>query len=195
MMTSFNPAYWNNRYIQENTPWDLGQPSPPLTHFIDRLTDKELKILIPGAGRAYEAIYLHQQGFNKVWVCDWAEDSFDYIRKNHPQFPADHLMVQNFFDLNLKVDLILEHTFFCAILPKLRSKYVAKSFDLLVDSGQIAGLFFNFPLVDQGPPFGGDADLYEQYFSSSFKILELSPTPYSVPERQGKELFFHFRKK
>jgi methyl halide transferase len=42
------PSYWNNRYLEENTTWDLGQVSPPLKNYIDQLENKAVSILIPG---------------------------------------------------------------------------------------------------------------------------------------------------
>jgi hypothetical protein len=44
------------------TGWDLGQVSPPLKAYIDQLTDKNLRILIPGCGNSYEAEYLLEKG-------------------------------------------------------------------------------------------------------------------------------------
>ena len=51
-------AYWSKRYKEERTGWDIGFPSLPLKTYIDQLENKDLKILIPGAGNAYEAEYL-----------------------------------------------------------------------------------------------------------------------------------------
>ena len=50
---------------------------------------------------------------------------------------------ENFFYHQGKYDLILEQTFFCALDPSLREKYVEKCYDLLNDDGKIAGVFFN----------------------------------------------------
>jgi methyl halide transferase len=50
--------YWTNRYETASTGWDLGEPSMPLKTYIDQLENTAIKILIPGAGNAYEAEYL-----------------------------------------------------------------------------------------------------------------------------------------
>ena len=53
----------------KKTPWDLGQASPPLIDFIESLDNKDMKFLIPGAGRAYEAIYLYNHGCIIISYC------------------------------------------------------------------------------------------------------------------------------
>ena len=50
--------YWTNRYSKAKTGWDIGYPSTPLKTYFDQLENKDLRILIPGAGNAYEAEYL-----------------------------------------------------------------------------------------------------------------------------------------
>ncbi|SHI83533.1 Thiopurine S-methyltransferase (TPMT) [Algibacter luteus] len=50
--------YWTQRYNERQTGWDVGKPTTPLKTYIDQLKNKSLKILIPGAGNAYEAEYL-----------------------------------------------------------------------------------------------------------------------------------------
>ena len=63
-------SYWDTRWKNGQTGWDLKTISPPIKQFIDSLTDKNLRILIPGCGSAYEAEYLLQNGFNNVTVID-----------------------------------------------------------------------------------------------------------------------------
>ena len=41
--------YWDNRYKQQQTGWDIGYISTPLKDYFDQLTNKRLKILIPSA--------------------------------------------------------------------------------------------------------------------------------------------------
>ena len=48
-------TFWNNQYNANTTNWDLGEVSPPLKEYIDQLTNKNLRILIPGCGNTYEA--------------------------------------------------------------------------------------------------------------------------------------------
>lgn len=187
--------YWNTRYINNNTGWDLSSISTPIKDYVDQLSDKTIKILIPGAGNSYEAEYLWKSGFKNTYILDIAETPLQNFKKRFPQFPKSQCLHGDFFQLNYKFDLILEQTFFCALNPSLRKKYVSKTSDLLRFNGKLVGLLFDFELTEKGPPFGGDKNLYENYFESAFKIHQLENAYNSVESRKGKELFFIFEKK
>lgn len=187
-------AYWNARYKRNTDKWDIGAPSTPIKEYIDQIENKDLKILIPGSGNAYEAEYLHLQGFTNVFVVDIAEEPLKNLKKRVPTFPETHLLHQNFFEVSLKFDLILEQTFFCALDIKLRSKYVKKMHELLETNGKLAGLFFNFPLTEAGPPFGGSEKEYRELFLPFFDILTLEASYNSIAPRAENELFFIFKK-
>ena len=190
-----NKHYWEERYQKENIPWDIGSVSKPIKAYIDQLNNKNLKILIPGAGNAYEAEYLWQSGFFNTHVIDIASSPLDNLKQRIPDFPNDQLIESDFFYLEDKFDLIIEQTFFCALDPKLRTDYASKIFNLLKPKGKIVGLFFNFELTHDGPPFGGSKKEYIGYFSSNFIIKTLDLAHNSIQPRANKELFFIFEKK
>ena len=123
--------YWSNRYVTESTPWDMGSASPPLTAFLQGLYKKDYKILIPGAGNAYEAEWLQHNGFTNVWVIDIAQEPLDNLSSRCPDFPKDHLICADFFDLKDQFDIIIEQTFFCALHPSERENYVSQMKKLL----------------------------------------------------------------
>lgn len=190
-----NKEYWEERYAMENMGWDIGSVSPPLRAYIDQLSKKEMRILMPGAGYGYEAIYLFEKGFKNTFVVDIAEKPLKEIQAKCPDFPKDHLMHSDFFELKLKeFDLVLEQTFFCALLPHLRGSYVKRMHEILNPGGKLAGLFFDFPLTENGPPFGGSEAEYMDLFQPMFRILKLERAFNSVRPRQGNELFFIFEK-
>ncbi|MDT0691542.1 SAM-dependent methyltransferase [Salegentibacter sp. F188] len=195
MSRNLNEEYWSERYASNNTGWDIGEISSPLKEYIDQITDKELKILIPGAGNSYEAEYLYRQGFKSVFVADIAEAPLDNLKKRLPEFPSHQLLKSDFFELQDKFDLILEQTFFCALPVNRRKDYAEKASHLLTENGKISGVFFNFNLTEDGPPFGGSKEEYLQYFSPYFEVEVLEKCYNSIPPRQGNELFFIFRKK
>jgi len=188
-MDSNNMNFWQSKYLENSTGWDLGEVSPPLKAYFDQLTDKKLKILIPGAGNAYEAEYLHQQGFTNVYVVDWASQAIENLKGRIPGFPNDHLFTIDFFNIDLHFDLIIEQTFFCALPPDLRVKYVDKMHDLLSPNGKLVGLMFQIPLNDTHPPFGGSKEEYVALFQDKFTIKTMETTHNSVKPRQNKELF------
>lgn len=194
-MTKLNSNYWEKRYKEDATGWDIGHISPPLNAFIDGLKDKSLKILIPGAGNGYELEYLWKKGFTNVYAADIAKTPLKNINKRIPDFPKSQLIYLDFFKIDLSFDLILEQTFFCALDPSLRQSYVSKMFEILKPNGILAGLLFNFPLTSSGPPFGGSVNEYRHLFQKKFHLHKLEPSYNSLKEREGKELFFIFEKK
>ncbi|GGW44800.1 methyltransferase domain-containing protein [Arenibacter certesii] len=187
---------WENRYQSGDTGWDIGYASPPLTTYIDQLPNKDIKILIPGAGNAYELIYLVENGFDNVYVVDIAKAPLDRIRVQLPNYPVEQLIEGDFFDLDLTgFDLILEQTFFCALDPNFRPKYVHKMKQLLKPTGKLVGLLFTFPLTKDGPPYGGSLEEYKALFKDHFKFKVLEVAYNSIKPREDKELFFIFEPK
>lgn len=187
--------YWKNRYKNKNTTWDIGYPSPAIITYAKQLTNKQLKILIPGCGNSYEAEYLHHNGFTNLYVLDIAKEPLQNFLKRCPTFPSKNLINEDFFTHNSTYDLILEQTFFCSLLPELRKKYVLKMHNLLKEKGKLAGLLFNKTFDKKGPPFGGDILQYKELFNTNFTIKSLKKCYNSIKPRQENELFFIFEKK
>lgn len=194
-MTVLNESYWQNRYKNQQTGWDIGYASTPIKTYAGQLSSKALKILIPGAGNAYEAAYFFEQGFKNIHVLDLAKQPLLNFKKRYPDFPSSQLHHEDFFNHNATYDLIIEQTFFCALNPGLRPKYVAQMAHCLAPEGKLAGLFFDFELTSQGPPFGGSYQEYQNLFSPQFHIKTLERCYNSIKPRQGNELFFIFEKK
>ncbi len=189
MKKELNANYWNDRYLQADTPWDIGGIAPALKAYFDQLSKKDLRILIPGAGKSHEAIYLHQQGFLQVFVLDWAPEAFALLRQAAPDFPERHFLVCDFFELQGSFDLIVEQTFFCAIDPALRGDYAKKVAELLAPGGQLIGLLFAQPFPFPGPPFGGTKAEYETIFQPFFTKVEIEESALSIKPRMGNELW------
>ncbi len=192
---NYYEAFWNHKYLSGETGWDIGQVSTPIKEYIDQLSDKNLKILIPGGGNSYEAEYLFENGFNNVFVVDISSIPLKNLAERIPSFPKENLLHADFFELEDTFDLILEQTFFCALDPSLREAYTDKMHQLLKPGGKLVGLLFNIPLNDDKPPFGGNKDEYEKLFSEKFKIEKMETAYNSIPPRARNELFFKLRKK
>lgn len=193
-MKRLNKNFWEQRYRENKTGWDIGYISTPIKKYIDQLTNKDLKILIPGAGNSYEAEYLWEKGFKNVFVIDIAEQPLKNLKNRLPKFPDKQLINIDFFELKDSFDLILEQTFFCALDPSLRKKYSNKMNKLLKKNGKIVGLLFDFELTNEGPPFGGSKNEYFNLFSTLFKIKTLEKSYNSIKPREDRELFFIFEK-
>lgn len=188
------PGYWDHRYLSNETGWDMQQVSPPLKSYIDSIENKDLKILIPGCGNAYEAEYLLSKGFKNVTLIDFSKVVTQRLKEKLQGQPIN-ILNENFFDHKGKYDVILEQTFFCALQPSMRENYVKKCYELLNDGGKIAGVFFNKKFIDDQPPFTASDEEYRKYFKPTFTFLKYENCKNSIPQRAGFEAIFEFRKK
>lgn len=180
---------WQARYESGETGWDIGQVSTPLKEYFDQLNDKLIRILIPGCGNAYEAAYLHEQGFENIFLLDIAPKPLEDFALKNPSFPKSHLIEENFFQHENQYDLIVEQTFFCAIHPSDRPLYAKKAQSLLAKKGKLMGLLWSVPLNNDHPPFGGNKMEYLTYFNLLFTIQVLENAHNSIEARAGRELF------
>jgi SAM-dependent methyltransferase len=194
-MQKLSKDYWNNRYANDDFPWDIGYVSAPLKSYFDQLTDKSVRILIPGAGSAYEAEYLFHLGFKNVFVIDFADAAIELLKKRMPSFPFSQLISDDFFKHENVYDLIIEQTFFCAIDPVLRQQYADQMAHLLNPGGKLAGLLFDAPLNSDKPPFGGNKEEYISYFAGLFDFVHFELCYNSIAPRTGRELFIELIKK
>lgn len=193
--TDKTKQYWDSQYEQNQTGWDAGSVTTPLKEYIDQLTDKSLKVLIPGAGNAHEAEYMHLQGFNNVYVLDISQEAINSFTERFPDFPKENIICGDFFEHKGEYDLILEQTFFCAIDPSLRKRYADKVYSLLKENGKLAGVLFNHEFEKPVPPFGGTESEYHGYFDGKFDYKVFETSYNSIKPRAGRELFMILVKK
>ncbi|WP_196892548.1 methyltransferase domain-containing protein [Aureivirga marina] len=185
-----NKEYWENRYEENEIGWDIGHVSTPIKEYVLQLKNKDIKILIPGAGNAHEAAFLHENGFTNVHILDIAKNPLDNFKEKHPTFPKKHIIQSDLFQYENSFDLIIEQTFFCALNPELRVNYIEKMHDLLSKNGKIIGLLFNTFEEHTSPPFGGNKEEYLSLFNTHFSAVKMEKCYNSIKPRLGKELFF-----
>jgi SAM-dependent methyltransferase len=184
---SLDQAYWDMRYLKSETGWDIGDISTPLRDYFDQLTDRDLRILIPGCGNAYEAIYLVEKNFSRVSVLDIAPTATDILQQQLGG--KAKVWLQDFFAHKAEYDLIVEQTFFCSLDPSLRAQYVEKMYELLAPKGKLVGVLFGVPMGKTEPPFGGSLEDYIALFSGYFDIRVMEGCYNSIAPRQGSEIF------
>lgn len=196
--TDAEKTFWEQHYQDGNTGWDIGYPSTPIKAYFDQVRNREARILIPGAGNAYEAEYLYRSGFHNVFVLDIAQSPLRALQQRFPDFPPEQLIQANFFEHTGQYDFVVEQTFFCSFppLPENRKAYAQHVHQLLKPGGKLVGLWFCFPLTGdlEKRPFGGSAQEYLSYFEPFFKVQTLEPCYNSIKPRQGNELFGVFLK-
>jgi SAM-dependent methyltransferase len=187
--------FWNQKYEKGETGWDAGTITRPIKEYIDQVKNKDLKILIPGCGNGHEAEYFINQGFKNTFVADISDMPLQNLKARCHEFPQNQLLLTDFFTLDLKFDLIIEQTFFCALNPEIRPKYAEKMFSLLEKGGKLVGLLFDDKLNSDHPPFGGTKEEYISYFRPYFEIKYFDKCYNSIKPREGRELFICLVKK
>ena len=182
--------FWENRYKEKTTGWDIQSVSTPLKEYIDQLTNKDLHILVPGCGFGHEVIYLFNKGFKHVTALDFASESLIKIAAFSSEIKT---VSDDFFQHDGTYDLILEQTLFCAIDPKRREEYAQKCASLLKNNGKYVGVLFdrNF---EGGPPFGGSTEEYNTRFSNYFTSVQINACYNSIEARKGTEAFIIAKK-
>ena len=114
---SLNENFWNNRYLENDTGWDLGAISPAIKKWFDTKKNKDLQILIPGAGKGHEVKYGFDHGFNNIHYLDISNGAVTFFKDNCTNFPKEQILISDFFDLkkDLFFDVVIEQTFFCVL--------------------------------------------------------------------------------
>ncbi|KAA9338225.1 methyltransferase domain-containing protein [Hymenobacter busanensis] len=193
----FDAVYWTSRYHAGRDGWDVGTITEPLRAYFAQLgAPDQRRILIPGAGRAYEAEWLHRHGWPHVFVADIAPEALEALQARVPDFPAEHLLLADFFALQGPFDLIVEQTFFCALDPGQRPAYARQCAQLLRPGGKLVGLLFDGPVgPGNEPPFGGSREEYRAYFAPYFDFVHFDTAHNSIKPRAGRELFICLQRK
>ncbi|MDX5339170.1 MAG: TPMT family class I SAM-dependent methyltransferase [Cyclobacteriaceae bacterium] len=193
-MVDLDENFWTRRYEDGYTGWDIGSVSRPIDQYLCQIENKNLEVLVPGGGNAYEVAKAWDLGFSKVHLLDISEFPIKNFLERNPGFPQEQIHHEDFFEHQGNYDLILEQTFFCALDPKLRNSYAQKIHQLLKPGGRLVGVLFDREFMAQGPPFGGSAEEYQNYFKPFFKFQAFEKCYNSIPPRQGSELWINLQK-
>ena len=162
-MNTDSSDFWELFYRNNTTQWDLGGPTPVFCRLAEsgQITPEHAlppgKMIVPGAGRGYDARVFARHGFT-VTAVDFASDA---IRDMHllaePDAPvaivhADWFDLPSFFEGTF--DYVLEYVAYCAIDPARRAEYAEVVNWLLKPGGRFIGLMFPISHHKGGPPFG-----------------------------------------
>ena len=193
------PSFWNQKYINNDAQWDIGSPTPIFIDWSKTLPSRK-KILIPGAGRGHDALYLGQKNHD-VYAIDFSSEAIQYLKSKSKELDIKvNAICEDFFNLSKyygTMDIILEYTFFCAINPKLRMKYINETLKLLKDNGLFVGIFLPLdkPLSEGGPPYGINLDETIECFSEYYNVIECKKSELTIEPRFDNEVFTIMRKK
>jgi len=193
------PDFWNQKYINNDDQWDIGSPTPLFVDWSKTLSNRK-RILIPGAGRGHDALYLAQKKHD-IYAIDFSSEAIKDLASKAKKINIKiNAICKDFFNLPEyygTMDIVLEYTFFCAINPKLRLEYIEQTFKLLKDNGLFVGIFLplNKPVKEGGPPYGVNLDQTMECFSEYYDIVECKKSELTIEPRFDNEVFTIMRKK
>ena len=195
------PDFWDLRFNTGVIPWNAGGVPAEVTAFardFRRLrfpaqleTDaarplRELRILIPGCGHAFEAACFAALG-GQVTALDFSAAAITKAREVLGNWPGELLHADFFaYEPPSPPDLIYERAFLCALPRKCWRDYAGKTAALLPAGALLAG-FFLYGEEGKGPPFAAAPetvrDLLGPFFSCVEDRASLDPLPMFPGER------------
>lgn len=191
---------WEQHYLEGNTPWNKGQPSPPMLEWVSQ-NKPAGRALVPGCGVGHDVAMLAQHGL-EAYGLDIAPTAIAMAQKTYPQL-ADCFLLADLFepptDLLGSFDFLFEHTCLCALPPEWRVRYEKAAHELLKPGGLLVGVWFMNPEMDpgeQGPPFGIEVtELSTLFDESRWEISEDRVPEVGYDGRVGRERLRVLRKR
>lgn len=153
-MSADKDAHWNEKYLAGTIPWDRGEVSPALRHWLQRGELAPCHILVPGCGRGHEAAELARLGFD-VTALDIAPAALDHLRQELDQIGASaDLVVSDALSWQpaRPFDAVYEQTCLCALQPGDWPAYELQLHAWLRPGGRLFALFMQTRQAG-GPPF------------------------------------------
>ena len=179
------PAFWDERFQQQFTPWDQGGVPAELAHFVARST-AALTTLIPGCGLGHEVRHLARAGWD-VTAIDFSAVAVAAAHAALGEF-AGRVRQADFFSFQppLALEFIYERAFLCALPPERWPAVIARWADLLPAGGFVGGYFF-YDDAPKGPPFGADRVQLDALMQPYFELLEDAAAEQSIAVFAGRE--------
>lgn len=146
--------------------FDVGKASATLIGALSRMVAPKpgMTALVPGCGRAYDALALALHGFNAVTAIDISPTACEAARAELVAVAAQSaeaaagaakvtIECGDFFATNGAFDLVWDCTFLCALDPSDRERWSAKQPELLRPGGRLLTCVFPLGVRAGGPPF------------------------------------------
>lgn len=186
-----SPGFWDERFVQQFTPWDRGGVPEQLRDFI--AASAPLTTLIPGCGTGYELAALCKAGWDATAI-DFSPVAVGHARAAVGQWHA-RVVEADFFAYAppAPLGLIYERAFLCAMPRSMWPQVAARWTALLAPGALLAGYFF-FDDVIKGPPFGINRVTLNSLLTPSFTCIADSAVSDSIPVFQGKERWMVWRR-
>jgi len=198
--------YWSQRFLLNDSPWELGKPSGVVLEAVSLLSARDVSlagssVLVPGCGTGSDALALARAGAH-VLAVDWSPVAVERLgEKLGAAGPlAGTLEVRRCDVLTADLgvfDIVVEHTFLCAIDPSQMPQYAKAVSAACRPGGHLVGNLFLLGESDLsgapwrsltkegvGPPFGSSERTIRELLGGTFEFLELKPARSPDPDRR-----------
>jgi SAM-dependent methyltransferase len=186
-----SPAFWNERFVREFTPWDGGGVPQALREFV--AAGEPLTCLIPGCGTAYELAFLRAAGWNATAIDFSAAAVAKAASVVGPW--SEHVIEADFFAYEgaQPWQMIYERAFLCALPRSMWAQVAARWAQLLAPGALLVGYFY----IDdnaKGPPFGVKRAELDALLLPHFDCMQDAPVDDSIAVFAGKERWMIWRR-
>ncbi|MFC5513432.1 methyltransferase domain-containing protein [Massilia jejuensis] len=187
------PAFWDERFAREFTPWDLKGVPQALRDFVGRRQPRRT-VAIPGCGNGYELVCMMEAGWDATAI-DFSAVAVRRARALVGPWAAQ-VVHADFFTWQppRPLDLVYERAFLCAMPPAMWPRVAARWEQLLAPGGLLAGFFF-FGSAPNGPPFGIARAALESLLQPWFDLVEEGAVADSLPVFAGQERWMVWRRR
>src|SRR5688500_17773788 len=169
--------FWEQRYQEARTGWDLAGPSAVFVRVLQgKDAPKPGEILVVGCGKGHDVLLFARHGFDALGV-DFAPSAVEIgTQAAREAGLSDKARFEqaDIFDLPARYpahfDYVLERACYCAIDPRDRERYVETVAALLKPQGRIIAQFFIGPENRPGPPFAANEEEIRAAFAPHFEV-------------------------
>jgi len=200
MLTQNLPEFWETMYQSRKDKWDLGKANPSLLEFFKNpLCPKKGRVLVPGAGRGWDAAAWAQRGHETVAV-DFAQSAVSALSTLAEKHPKLSVLNIDLFELSPKstepFEIIYEYGCFSAIHPGRRDEYFEVWDKMLRPGGLVIAIFY--PIINStslnGPPHPTSEGELMARLDGVLDVEEQIKPKKSTAERADKEQVWLLRK-
>ncbi|KAL0545249.1 hypothetical protein IC582_020399 [Cucumis melo] len=191
---------WDICWEHGLTPWDLGQPTPLISHLCATGALPNGRVLVPGCGSGYDVVQMAcaERYVVGLDISDNAIQKAIELSSSSPNMRHCTFLREDFFSWRPKelFDLIFDYTFFCAIEPVMRQVWGQQIQRLLKPNGELITLMF--PIDDDhsgGPPYKVSVSDYEDVLHPlGFKAVLIKDNELAIPPRKGREMIGRWKR-
>lgn len=175
-MSGPTSTFWQERFDQQQTPWDRGAASPQLLAWLDSGALAPCRILVPGCGSGWEVAELARRGFD-VTALDYAPAA---VHKTTALLQSQRLQAEVLqadvlaYAPAQAFDAVYEQTCLCALHPDHWFAYAHNLHHWLNPGARLWGLFMQIPRPAatqegriEGPPYHCDINAVRALFTEA----------------------------